>query len=272
MTTADYRVQLESFEGPLDLLLFLIRRAEVDVHDIPVALIAGQYIDYLNANIKTVDLEAAGDFLVMAATLMEVKSRMLSWQPGQALPAEESAARTDADDDPRADLVRQLLAFKQYRDASNELEARMDEWQRRAPAGAHGPVKVDAVATDPDAPADLAMDELSLMDLIEAFRAIVTSVNFDRVGDHQVTYDDTPIELHAEDILERIRSTPAGALASFSMRQIFEGRKRGEMIGLFLAMLELVRRREIRIKQDVTRGDIVVEAADTDTDQKIPAI
>lgn len=272
MTTADYRVQLDSFEGPLDLLLFLIRRAEVDVHDIPVAMIAGQYLEYLNANIKTVDLEAAGDFLVMAATLMEVKSRMLSWKPGETLPAEDPGAQSGGIEDPRADLVRQLLAFKQYRDASNELETRMEEWQRRAPAGAHGPVKVETVAEDPDAPADLAMDELSLMDLIEAFRAIVTSVNFDRVGDHQVTYDDTPIELHAEDILERIRSAPSGAAPTLSMRQIFEGRKRGEMIGLFLAMLELVRRREIRIRQDVTRGDIVVEAADTENDQKIPAI
>lgn len=269
MTTADYRVLLDSFEGPLDLLLFLIRRAEVDVHDIPVALIASQYLEYLNLNIKTVDLEAAGDFLVMAATLMEVKSRMLSWQPGQALPAEDPGAKSDAFEDPRADLVRQLLAFKQYRDASNELETRMEEWQRRAPAGAHGPVKIDAVAEDPDAPADLAMDELSLMDLIEAFRAIVTSVNFDRVGDHQVTYDDTPIELHAEDILERIRSSSLGSGTSLSMRQIFEGRKRGEMIGLFLAMLELVRRRAIRVKQDSTRGDITVEASDESPDQQI---
>ena len=113
------------------------------------------------------------------------------------------------------------------------------------------------------------MDELSLMDLIEAFRAIVTSVNFDRVGDHQVTYDDTPIELHAEDILERIRTASTSSTASLSMRQIFEGRKRGEMIGLFLAMLELVRRRAIRVKQDSTRGDITVEASDESPEQQI---
>ena len=257
MTTTDYRVQLDSFEGPLDLLLFLIRRAEVDVHDIPVSTIANQYLHHLTANIKSVDLEAAGEFLVMAATLMEIKSRMLSWKPGEALP-DAGAEAAPSEEDPRAELVRQLLAYRQYREASNQLEARLEEWSKRAPAGAHAPVKVEAPPTDPDAPAEVTMDELSLMDLIEAFRAIVASVNFERVGDHQVTYDDTPIELHAEDILDRIRSNTTDH-APLSLRSIFEGRRRSEMIGLFLAVLELVKRRAISVKQDTLKSDIVIE-------------
>jgi segregation and condensation protein A len=107
------------------------------------------------------------------------------------------------------------------------------------------------------------MDELTIQDLIEAFRSIVETVNFERVGEHAVKYDDTPIEIHAEDILDRIRehtSTLASSTGQpMTMRQIFTGRRRSEMIGLFLALLELVRRRAVAVRQEATLGEIVVE-------------
>lgn len=262
----DYKVRLSAFEGPLDLLLFLIRRAEIDVHDIPISLIADQYLSYVTgfvnqADTGKVDLESAGDFLVMAATLMEIKSRMIAWDPNQ--PAEAQTSSDDeASEDPRADLVRQLLAFKQYRDAAHILESRSEQWQRRFPAAAHHSAQNESEA-DPDAPADVSMDELTIQDLIEAFRSIVETVNFERVGEHAVKYDDTPIEIHAEDILDRIREHTTTLASStgqpMTMRQIFTGRRRSEMIGLFLALLELVRRRAVAVRQEATLGEIVVE-------------
>jgi segregation and condensation protein A len=250
-------VQLSAFEGPLDLLLHLIRRAEVDITDIPIAAIADQYMEYL-AGIERIDIDLAGEFLVMAATLMEIKSRMLAparpTDAGDAGPATTSASRKDLD--PRAELVQQLLAYKKYRDAAGALEDRKHDWERRFPAGRAG---VDderlreALAAHQD---DLDLEDVSLVDLVEAFSKIVATVNFDRLGEHTVTYDDTPIELHAEDLLDRLKRETTPAAPTLPLSSVFAGRRRGEMIGLFLAMLELVRRRAITIVQDEPAGDI----------------
>src|SRR5436190_24213900 len=108
----DYNVNLETFRGPLDLLLFLVKRNEVDICDIPIAKIAEQFLDYLNV-LHLIDVEWAGDFLVMAATLMEIKSRML-------LPRPEELA--EEEDDPRLELVRQLIEYKKFKEAAALLE------------------------------------------------------------------------------------------------------------------------------------------------------
>jgi segregation and condensation protein A len=251
--TTDYRVRLEAFEGPLDLLLFLIRRAEVDITDIPVATIADQYITHLKA-IDTIDIELAGEFLVMAATLMEIKSRMLA----PAKPGATVADSIEAPDttDPRADLVKQLLAYKKFRDASEALDHRRQEWEQRFPAARAGMDDDELREAILASAQDVELEDVSLVDLVDAFSAIIASVNFDRLGDHQVTYDDTPIELHAEDIVEHLKKQPSDArlpLAGF-----FQGRTRSEMLGLFLAVLELVRRRAISVQQDEANGSIVI--------------
>jgi segregation and condensation protein A len=286
--SAEYRVHLEAFEGPLDLLLFLIRRAEVDITDIPVATIADQYMGYL-AGIEKIDIDLAGEFLVMAATLMEIKSRMIQPSPP---PPEAGAGLESSEDsvseDPRAELVRQLLAFKRFRDASHELESRKSDWDRRFPSGRAG-VDSDSLREAMIAAAeDVELDDVSLVDLAGAFAKIEASVNFDRLGEHTVTYDDTPIELHAEDILDRLRreGTPepvgqasrlpaAGTAAPnlparMTLTALFSGRSRGEMLGLFLATLELVRRRAVAVKQDAPGGEIVLELRPAE-DQLAPA-
>lgn len=278
--TTDYRVHLESFDGPLDLLLFLIRRAEVDITDIPIAAITEQYVEYLRA-IDRIDIELAGEFLLMAATLMEIKSRTLMpaavAEPGSGEPG---ASATGPTSDPRADLVKQLLAYKKFRDAAGALEHRLEDWSHRFPTAralTEDPEVREALALmeeDPNAPSTGAVDveDLLLQDLVEAFHKIAESVNFDRLGEHQVTDDDTPIELHAEDLLALLRATgvpgatggsPASALDTvaphtLTLHAIFRGRSRPEMIGLFLATLELVRRREIFLRQDATLGQIVI--------------
>lgn len=259
MLTEDYRVRLDAFEGPLDLLLFLIRKHEVDIHDIPVAAITEQYLDFLG-EVKTqgpgrVDIDTAGEFLVMAATLMEIKSRMLMGRtgPSRGAPGEPAPAV-----DPRADLVRQLLEYKQFRDAAAALEAREQEWRRRFPAAPAG-VDDAVLRRAAEAAAEIEMEDLDLMDLVEAFARISEAVNFDRLGEHHVTYDDTPLELHAEDILDRLRSeehqptlagVPAQRAGELSLGAIFRGRTRGEMVGLFIALLELVRRRAVAFRQE----------------------
>lgn len=265
MLTDDYRVKLEAFEGPLDLLLFLIRKSEVEVTDIPVAAIAHQYMEFLK-QIDRIDIDVAGEFLVMAATLMEIKSRMLAFNAqgggaGEARPGSEAEREAV---DPRAELVRQLLAYKQYRDAADVLERRRDDWERRFPAGAaamdRGSLQ-EAIEQQLDG---IELEDVGVFDLAEAFRRICESVNFERLGDHQITYDDTPIELHAEDILDRLRreaSSDSGSeMGGLALTQVFTGRSRSEMIGLFLAVLELVRRRAVIVEQESVSAEIILKA------------
>lgn len=234
--TTEYRVRLESFEGPMDLLLHLIRRAEVDIHDIPIARIAEQYVQHL-AGIERIDIELAGEFLLLAATLTEIKSRALA-APEGGTGERESGAPSE---DPRAELVRQLLEYKRTRDVAEALDRRRREWELRMPASAaRAPRPAQA-----EMHAETDLDDLTIQDLIEAFARIAESVNFAALGSHEVLDDSTPLELHAEDLLDCLRR----ASGPMTLRSVFEGRSRKEMLGLFLAMLELVRQRRVRVRQ-----------------------
>ncbi|MCW5767507.1 MAG: segregation/condensation protein A [Phycisphaeraceae bacterium] len=245
----EYRVRLDAFEGPLDLLLFLIRRAEVDIHDIPVAAIADQYLEYLgelDRGHARIDIELAGEFLVMAATLMEIKSQLLMPRPAEDSEQVSSGGSSDEAVDPRADLVKQLLAYKRYRDLADGLERRREEWSRRSPVSAVG-IDSDALQAAVDAASgEMHLEDVNLSDLAEAYRRVSSMLIFERLGDHQVTYDDTPIELHAADIVDRLKRE-AGPSGAVRFADLFAGRQHGEMIGLFLAMLELVRKQEVRL-------------------------
>ncbi|MEI7658350.1 MAG: segregation/condensation protein A [Phycisphaerae bacterium] len=267
-----YTVRLDDFEGPLDLLLHLIRKDEVDLHDIPIASITDQYLEHMR-RIEThgagrIDIDTAGEFLVMAATLMEIKSRML--MPRQDAPTGDTTRERGETEDPRSELVRQLLEYKRYRDAANALERRADDWRKRFPSQRAGLDDQRLQAAIEAAP-DTELEDLDLLDLVEAFRRISETVIFDRLGDHQVTYDDTPIELHAEDIVSRLRAEVAEqAQAAMPLQRMFEGRTRSEMVGLFLALLELVRNRRVRVTQDRVEGLISVSLRDEPEDQAPP--
>jgi segregation and condensation protein A len=287
--TDDYRVRLEAFEGPLDLLLFLIRKHEVEITDIPVAVIAREYMGFLS-QVPEVDIEAAGEFLVMAATLMEIKSRMLMPAP-EGEEAKAAADQTPKEgDDPRAGLVRQLLEFKKYRDAAMELEGRFDQWQKRFPVA---PPRVDddslRKAIEEAQGTEIELEDIGLGDLVEAFRAIMDTVNLERLGEHQVTYDETPVELHAEDMMDwlgrettRLASVEAageatnergpeiGGRPSVEFSRLFIGRKRTEMVGLFLALLQLVKNRRVRVRQDAIAAKIYIAIADEADAAELP--
>lgn len=246
MTIGEYRVRIETFEGPLDLLLYLVRRAEVDIHDIPVATIADQYLEHLRG-IERVDIETAGDFLLMASTLMELKSRMLV--PPERSEGDDDASTGEAPGDqagdPRADLVRQLLEYKKYRDAALALERRLGAWSLRYPGGGAALAQPERASSDAD---EVDLDELELPDLVRAFARIIEAVNFDALGSHEVLDDDTPTELHAEDLVDLLARRGAGPEAPMPLERVFEGRRRGEMIGLFIALLELVRQQRVGVE------------------------
>jgi segregation and condensation protein A len=234
----DYRVQLDIYNGPLDLLLYLIRREEVDIYDIPIAKITDQYVSYVEV-LRQIDPNAAGEFLVLAAMLMEIKSRMLL--PRQPVEGEEEII------DPRLELVRQLLEYKKFKDAADQLQSAIIEQSQRyprQPAGLSG-----------EEHGHIDLDSVHLWDLVEAFRDVMT-----KTGQffHEITYDDTPIALHAADILDRLQRDGG----SMVFVQIFEGRTRSECIGLFLALLELVRQRRIRAEQEVPFGPIYIHLLD----------
>ena len=236
----NYRVSLDVYSGPLDLLLFLIQRDEVDVYDIPIARITKQYVEYVEL-LRLIDPEVVSEFLVLAATLMEIKSRMLLPNPPPDEPDEEMI-------DPRLELVRQLLEYKQFKDAAHSLDAAAAQ---RALKHARFP------AAAPIADDDIELENLDIWDLFEAFNGLLKQIG--KAGTpYKIDVDDTPVELHADDILDSIDR--AGGKQAFE--EIFSGRTKGEMIGLFLALLELIRRHRIRVVQERPFGPILLYLLD----------
>jgi segregation and condensation protein A len=257
----DYRVELEMYHGPLDLLLYLIKRDELDIYDIPIAQITESYMEHMQTLRELdrrggqagFDINVAGDFLVMAATLMEIKSAMLL--PRQVLPAADgqpTAAQELAD--PRYELVQKLLEYKRFKDSAAALDRRHQDHQDRF---ARYPAKLDGQDDEPP-PVDL--DEVQVWDLLSAFSRLMKEVGGRGPGYHEVTYDDTPIDLHAADIEDRLSRE-----GNLTLRQLIVGRKnRSEMIGIFLALLELIRQKKILVKQEEDLTDIDITPAPRD--------
>ena len=262
----DYRVTLDIFDGPLDLLLHLIRRHELDVCDVALAGITDSYVRHVallreladRGQGGGVDLDTVGEFLVVAATLLEIKSNELLPRP------EAEASNVEAVDpsslgDARLELVRQLLEYKRLRDSADRLEAMRDEHALRFPrVPASRPA---AGESDDDELPPLALEELHAWDLLAMFEKLMAELGRRGPSRHEVTVDDTPIDLHAADIADRVARE-----GRVSFRALLIGRaSRGEMIGLFLALLELVRQKRVLVSTD---GDDV-EIADAPQEHKL---
>jgi len=228
---ADYRVDLDVFAGPLDLLLYLVRKEEVDIYDIHIAKITDQYIHYIEM-LKNLDIDLAGDFLVMAATLMQIKSAML-------LPKAEPDQLGDDDiSDPRTELIRQLLEYKKFKDAANLLDAAAEEQRER-----FGRPDTIVESLRPGAEPEVDIEQVSVWDLLEAFDQVCRAIG--KVGDISQIKDDTPIDLYQIEILHRLQTE-----GPMTFERIFESRTdRAVMIGLFLALLELIREKLIWAEQ-----------------------
>jgi len=232
-------VQLEIFEGPLDLLLHLIKKNEVNITDIPIATITEQYLATLEL-MQTLNLDVAGEFLVMAATLIHIKSRML-------LPAGETAPDEDEDEgaDPRDELVKRLLEYQRFKDAAEQLEQRevltRDVFAR------------NAAPTETPTPAGFR--EISVLELLAAIQRVIERLPKDVV--HEVILDKITVRQKMTLLLDRLR-----AQAQVYFESLFDDAKtRMDVVVTFLAMLELVKVRAIRIVQEELSGPIMIEAA-----------
>jgi segregation and condensation protein A len=230
-STDQYKVKLSMFEGPLDLLLFLIRKEEVSIYDIPIARITEQYLEYLRA-IQELDIGVAGEFLVMAATLIHIKTQMLLPRDPDA-PAEEI-------EDPRAELVYQLLEHQKFKGVANVLHQRA-----MMEAAAFGRASME---TDDDNPEIAA----TVFQLFEVFKEVMDRRQ--AVSEIEIARDEmTMAEKIAEIKLMLNESTEVSARALFE-----RARSRREMVLIFLSILELVKELVIRFRQSGTFGDIII--------------
>lgn len=266
MIGSEYTVRLEEFHGPLDLLLHLIRRTELDPAEISISTITDQYLSHLE-QAQRIDVDVGSEFLVMAATLMEIKSRSL-------MPPEDRArAEREAKDegDLRANLIRQLLSYRKFRDAAEELGDRREAFQKRWPSARIG-VDKEALKAVIDESAEQDLEDLDVLDLVESFVRIAAAVNFERLGEHHIQFDDTPIELHAADLLDRLeRQGKNTGNKLMTTRQLFEGASRMQIVGLFMAMLELTRQRKIEVEQDAA-GMITLRARAEEESEEVASV
>lgn len=235
-----YQVKLEAFTGPMDLLLHLIRKQKINIYDIPVALITKQYLEYLSL-MKTLNLAMAGEFLVMAATLLYIKSRML-------LPKEENPeAEDDEELDPRAELVRQLIEYERYKEAAGSLVAREQLWKEsfhREPLP-QGPVVEEAEE-------DFLGDDLQLFDLLSALQGVLDRAPSDQVV--EFSRETWTVQERIQVILERLELD-----STIPFDELFEQEwSRSLVIVNFLALLELVRMNLVRLFQGEWFGPIFV--------------
>jgi segregation and condensation protein A len=230
-----YTVRTESFEGPLDLLLYLIRKNEVDIYNIPIAAITRQYLEYVEL-MKELNLDIAGEFLVMASTLVQIKSRML-------LPVPEAEESEEVEEDPRAELVRRLLEYQRYRDAADQL-AGCELLGREVFARTFPSPELEGLK-----PAE-APPEVELFELIEAFRALLAKVpeaSFHEVGAEGMTVAD-----RINEVLDLIRGKE-----SVTFERLFAAPLTREyVIVTFLAVLELCKLKMVRLLQANSFGVI----------------
>lgn len=238
----DYKVDLEVFEGPLDLLLYLIRREEVDIYDIPIEKITRQYMNYLDV-MRMLDLNIAGEFLVMAATLMMIKSRML-------LPVESRGTEEDSDEDwvdPRLDLVRQLIEYKKFKDAAGSLLEREILKSEAFAYGGESPT----FEKDP-VDAGQALGDIGLFDLLTAFQDVLSRASVEPLGHFEAIRWSVPDKM--EMIVTMMRQREHVYFSS-----LFHAESpRGEIIVTFLALLELLRLQQIVLQQNDSFHEIVI--------------
>lgn len=231
-----YKVKLDVFEGPLDLLLYLIKKEEADIFDIPIAKITEQYLEYLEY-MKMLDLNIAGEFIVMAATLMHIKSRML-------LPPEELPPEEVEEEDPRAELVRRLLEYRKFKEAANQLAQMESNRSMVFPRSVDEAQFIDQ--------SEGPYFETSIFDLITAFSTVLKSIS--REAFLEVVRDEYTVEEKVHELFHLLVEKPV-----LYFKEIFEKAKnKMEIIAIFLALLELIRIKEVVVRQRQLFGAIEI--------------
>ncbi len=233
-----YKLKLELFEGPLDLLLYLIKKNDIDIYNIPIKEITDQYLEYIEM-MKILDLEVIGDFLVMAATLLQIKSKML-------LPVDPTQEE-ELEEDPRDELVRRLQEYKMYKDIAEQLKgletSRQNLFTRQIDQSLTAELKEEAKEV---------YFEANLFDLISAFTKALA--RFQEQTIYEVDKEEFTVEQKIHDILHILLKRPKVLLADL----IATSRSRIEIIVIFMAILELIRLKEIRVMQKRLFGGIEV--------------
>ncbi len=238
----EYKVKLEVFEGPLDLLLYLIKRDEVDIYDISIERITKQYLEYMSA-FQVLNIEVAGEFIVMASNLLYIKSRML-------LPKDQQMAEEDAEeDDPRWELIRQLIEYKKFKEAAGQLrnrEAMQEQLYPRSPA----------VPDLPEVADPLLVDEVGIFDLINAFQKILKRLDKKKPEDLKQIFEEN---FTVSDKIEYLLKLVASGVPMRFEECFGDSASRGEIVVTFLAMLELIRMKQLRVRQDNSFAEIWIE-------------
>jgi segregation and condensation protein A len=227
-------IKIPAFEGPFDLLLHLIRENKLDIYDIPISVITSQYLEYIEI-MKELNLEIAGDFLVMAATLIQIKSRML-------LPPDEEAA-AEEQEDPRLDLVQRLLDYQKYKEAASELRTKEEEWMRV--------FHKEPLAEEGEEEGELYLFDLSLFDLLDAFKKILDKAPPDIVS---ITRETLTVKDKMSMVMEILEGKEA-----VRFEDLFrDGVSRVQLIITFVSLLELIRLGLARVYQEKQFGNIWV--------------
>lgn len=235
----DYKVKLEVFEGPLDLLLYLIKKDEIDIYDIPIEHITKQYLEYLQI-FKILDLDVAGEFVVMAANLIYIKSRSLL--PVNQQPPDEAAE----EEDPRWELVRQLIEYKKFKDAAGHLQQRELERENL----------FSRVPEKPELKAERPLGEVSIFDLINAFQTVLKRLN--KSEDLREIFEEN---FSVSDKIDLIVKMAAGGVPLKFTELFANAASRAEVVVTFLAVLELIRIKQIRVTQSEEFGEIELSRA-----------
>ncbi|MSR30123.1 MAG: chromosome segregation protein ScpA [Gemmataceae bacterium] len=236
METSAYRVDIDSFHGPMDLLLHLVKKNEVDILDIPIAQIAEQFKVHLEV-LAVLDMNGAGDFLVLATRLMEIKSAMLLPRPVEV---EEEKA------DPRNELIKQLVEYKKYKEAAALLEEKAEEANQKLPRLPGGTDGFSASRLEKP------IQQVELWDLVSAFGRLMRETLATQPQD--IVMDVTPMEVYVEEISSRLRLHKV-----LPFRDLFQPPyQKMRLIGLFLALLELIKKQSILADQRSGFGEIQV--------------
>lgn len=230
----DFRVDLDTFRGPLDLLLYLVRKHEVEIVDIPIATITDQFLGYLSI-LEQCDFNAVGDFVAVASSLIEIKSQ-------QVLPRSDEVESEI--EDPRRELVSRLLEYKKFRDAASILDEQSRNWQQQfVRQSSDLPPRCQDIAEQP-------IHEVELWDLVSAFGRIIRDTQASKPSN--IVYDDTPIHVYMSRIhtqlIERGRLTFTELFGSTMHKST--------LVGIFLAILELVSSNQVSVHQNDLFGEI----------------
>jgi segregation and condensation protein A len=245
----EYKVKIDAFEGPLDLLLHLIKKMEIDIYDIQVAEITEQYLNFIH-EMKELQLDIASEYLVMAATLIEMKSRMLLPKPEPLMP-DGDEVEWEEDIDPREALIQRLIEYKQYKQVAEwlkEKEERQLLFYTKPPSDLSGYEK----------PREIQLTGVSLYDMLAAFRHLLQKKQWDKPLHTKIQRQEIPIGERMNDILKQLK----GKREPIPFDDLFLYPNRTHIVVTFLALLELMKKRAVTCVQHRNFEQILVYSAD----------